>query len=228
MKFAMLRKYLLAPALLFSVAAQAMPIAVTNPSFEDSLAPIPPGFSNNVAPVGWTAFGFAGGFQFGVFNPGSTAGSFGTDFVSGVDGDQTAYSNSADFSQVLAATLMADTTYALTVAVGDRSDTVLPSHTIRLLAGGVEIAALSDFGVAGTEGAWTDGTATSSVFAAGDGLIGSTLSIELINDGGAQVNWDNVRLEARMDSTQSVPTPTPLLLLGLGLAALGLRKHFAA
>lgn len=185
-------------ALLGSVSA-ASAITVPNFSFETPFED-----AWGLAPADWTKSGSGGS---GLFRP-SAYPAAGAGFIAGVLGDQTAYSNGADISQTLSETAEAGS-YTLTVAVGDRIDTALPAHRINLRAGGTVIATAFGSGnaLSGVEG-WSDLSATGSLLF-GDAAIGQALTIELVNEGGVQINWDDVRL----DFVAAIPVPASALML---------------
>lgn len=203
-----------------ATTASAVSINIQNHSFE---SPVTQSFGE--IPSGWTRTqSISGGaIDAGVFRP-STKPPSGTDFINGVDGEQTAFSNEGDFSQELNDVLQIGT-YTLTVAIGDRADGILKDHTINFLAGGSIIASASNAVVpVNLAGGWVDLVATIVVLS-GDSLLGSVLGIELLNDGlipgiaAVQVNFDNVRLDFQAASV--VPVPAALPLFGTGLAIMG-------
>lgn len=191
-----------------SMPASAVSINIENHSFESPVVVV----SEQISPTGWSR---SGGTDAGVFRPSGFPAS-GPGFISGVDGSQTAFSNGPDFSQTLTDTLQVGT-YDLTVAIGNRVDFSLPSYTINLLAGGTTIATGGNAAV--PNDGWIDLTVSITITAA-NALLGSILGIELVNNGGIQMNWDNVRLELN-DSVTVVPVPPALPLFGTGLALMG-------
>lgn len=191
-----------------TIPASAVPITVLNQSFEN---PFTSG-STGIAPDNWGLTGSGG-----VFKPSGNL-SFGAGFIAGVEGDQTAFSNGGDFSQTLSTALQIGT-YTLTVALGDRADTILPSQTIKLLAGLTLIASTTTAASVISDG-WTNVSASVTINA-GNLLIGSFLKIELVNNGGEQANWDNVRLDRSDIAVGVVPLPAALPLYGSGLAIMG-------
>jgi len=191
-----------------TIPASAVPITVLNQSFEN---PVTTGF-NGIAPDNWVLDGTGG-----VFRPLSDLSS-GAGFIAGVDGDQTAFSSGGDLSQTLSTALQIGT-YTLTVALGDRADLSLPSQTINLFANLTLIASITTAANIVSDG-WADLSASVTIFS-GNTLIGSLLAIQLVNNGGQQVNWDNVRLDGPSTAVGAVPLPAALPLFGTGLAIMG-------
>lgn len=195
-------------AFLFSLAglASAVPIAVTNHSFEANAAPA--GNFALLTPTGWSLYNPDGLFNnnarsIGVLDPGPLgATTFFSDpipdgenaalvFMSGVGGQGV-----MGISQQLAATLQADTRYQLRVAIGNiASGTGLPpqdvfgffdldgfpGYRVELLAGGVVIA--QDNNLLGNsigEGRWADSLVEFTTGAA-HARLGQQLGIRLVN-----------------------------------------------
>jgi hypothetical protein len=152
-----------------------------------------------------------------------------------------------DIYQVLGATLAANTTYTLTVDVGDRSDHSPGTPLLRLgtvsdtddgttgdliandfygesLLTGMIVANTTPFNnETGDPGNTTDGWETwITTFTTGASPtgLGDALRVELENTGGVQAVFDNVRLDA-----SAVPEPSTTALIGLGGLALILRRR---
>ncbi len=208
-----MKQFVIAVAILVIICAlavpiEATPITISNPSFE-----IQNSFTNftlkgefNFTIVNWTA----GGGSQGTFRPSTPSNNFGT-LVYNVDvpdGLNVAFSNAGTILQVLSAILQANTTYTLTVDVGDRLDLSLPSHSIQILAGGNLLGSASASPINGNFATATVVHTTSL----GDLEIGSALEIRLVNNGGVQINWDNVQLDATL-----IPEPSTYLLFAVGI-----------
>src|SRR5215471_8697464 len=104
--------------------AYADNIAVNNASFE-ATNPLNigcgTGCAYNYGPIpGWSTSGPSGSFQPGSF------------FSSVPDGNIVAFSNTGSISQTLAASVLANTVYTLTVFVGDRTDHLNGLYTLSL------------------------------------------------------------------------------------------------
>lgn len=227
---------------LFKAAAlNAAPLVINNPSFE---APVlaDDGFTFTSAPVtngvqDWTVF--MNGY--GVYNPVDTQYTFATDtsITSGVPiggaGRQNLFvfasvaNSTTEFaSQTLSSTFQAQTTYTLTVAIGNRFDLTMNGYTIGLWsAGGTFVASASAAAEIGglyytpggaliSEGEFGDAVLT---FTTGlsDPFLGEGIQIRLFDTtgpGGGQVNFDDVRLDA-----VTVPEPSALVLATTALAS---------
>ena len=208
--------------------AEASSIVITNAGFET------PAIGNNTFQLG----SFAGWLvtpslvsttaDGGVFDPGAQypgAIPEGENVAFSSDGLAFGWS-SGILSQVLTATLASSTMYTLQVDVGDRLDTILTGYLIELLAGSTVLAS-DNSSLAPVSGFLTSTIQFQS--GASPAELGQTLQIRLRLIGSqvgqvAQVNFDNVRLDATLVDA-SVPEPTTLLLLGSGLAAAGLRRR---
>ena len=210
---------------------------VLNPSFEDVDAA---DGGTGVA----TGYGVVGANDFGAFDPidphyPATSGSPGTIPGTGA-GSQVLFLNDIPsaageafvFQNV--GTVAADTTYSLTVAIGNRTDLEMDTFAIRLVAAdtgsGISTTIGQFTGDAETfaaNGSFADATAVASV-PAGSEFVGDTLQLQFVNTNGKpfnpanaagiQVNFDNVRLVA-------VPEPASLGLVVLGAAGLLARRR---
>lgn len=148
----------------------------------------------------------------GVFSPmmaPSTSSAF-TDPIP--DGSQTAYSNGGTISQLLTATLQANTQYTLGAYVGDRNNVNFPGYSIQLWAGGNLLASEGSVNI-------PDGRfALVTVNYASGSIVtpGQQLEIRLVSSG-MQTNFDLITLDAT-----SIPEPSAILgLLGFGLLGIG-------
>jgi len=159
--------------------------------------------------TGWTAPNTAG-----VYDP--PAG-----ILTPTNGTQTAYSNSGTIAQILAGNVLtANTVYTLLVDVGDRTDTVVPTYTVGLYAGG-NLLAQDNNSLEPINGFLTSTVAFTAL--AGDPRLGGTLEIRLFSND-VQTNFDNVRLDATA-RVAAVPEPATLALLGITLAALSFTRR---
>jgi hypothetical protein len=207
-----------AAALALGTSAQAATILVGEHSFEGAKAL--GGWPGSVAgadksttsePAPWVAS------NVNSFGSGWTSAS---QYTTGIpDGDIYAYANTVGtLSQTLAATLQADTSYTLTVAVGWRADLpgfgfpTFPGYGIELWAGGTKLTSTystnqGGTGASPTGGQWIDVIAT---YTSPASVTADALQIRLIGYD-IQTNYDNVRLDGTL-----IPEPSAAALLGLG------------
>ena len=117
------------------------------------------------------------------------------------DGEQLMYSNGSDAYQVLdSVCLDAANTYTLTVDVGDRTDLDFGGAELRMgtgstygnnLLAATVVSNTTPVNGGGASDGWQTWVST---FTNGNGVVGEPLRIELVNPGGIQTLWDNVRL----------------------------------
>ena len=209
------RKYLLRLLVLagfvlgFSQAqAQAEPIFVPNASFESPALPEGAAIIDSVP--GWT-FSGSGAHQTGIYNandagfPGATNGNLPAPAL----GPQSAFLHTGGAAGITIrttplTTILPNTTYTLTVAIGVRLDFPFAPGpapgfvTIRLWADGQPGNALSQIDIFVStigRGTFVDFTTSFTTGATG-GVIGQGLypAIRYVHDGNAGVSVDNVRL----------------------------------
>jgi len=187
-------------------------IAIDNPGFE---AP-PQGeglYSNNFDDSGWTAFdgAFGGVWNISAANYGGVA----------PDGGQIAYvyTGTAGIEQDLAETVKADTTYTLTVEVGNNLTPIAAwtGYTVQLLAGETVIAADDNSKTIAAD----DFETSTVVYASGaddvaDPNVGQNLKIRLLSLGGGEVNFDDVQLSAEGPPPEPYTVTLTLAVNNLG------------
>lgn len=225
------------------ISVQATPVTILNNSFETPVVASDGGFV--VAPgasgTSFNSWGWVkttgGGFQdFGIENQGSGAytGAAGSGTPLGADGINDVFLNQSLTGGALVnifqdiGILLPDTTYTLTVAIGQRLDRVNGSATIGLIntasananpwATGTLLG--STTGVSSVAGSFQDfvTTFTTGSTVTGDLYIGA----QYLGDGTIQASVDNFRLDA-------APVPEPgtfaMLFGGLGMLTLFRRRR---
>ena len=203
--------------------AAAVPVSIQNPSFE--LPVQPEGAHTNGVITGWTSFACSNECA-GVFNP--EIGNPG--FPSGTvpDGSNALYMIQR-VAQTLTATLQGNTTYTLTLFVGnpnDRPDDQNFGFTLTTVGGGNVLSFNAPLAIlSGSNGGFVERSATLFV-PTGYVDIGKTLQINLYGPdssgpGLQYVAFDNVRLDAA-----PVPEPASLALFFVGVIALTLRRKY--
>jgi len=171
------------------------------------------GCAYNNGPIpGWIMSGYGGSFQ-----PGSVY------FASPVpDGSVVGYLNGGTISQTLSDSLLANTLYTLSVALGNRFDVIsnnlATTYLIQLFAGNTLLNSITGSNALITPGTFMD---VSFNYLSGATLPAGNLSI-VLSSVGPQSDFDNVRL-----TTTSVAEPGSLTLLaaGLGLALFVFRRR---
>ena len=218
--------------------AHAIPIAITNPSFEG-----PDTLTTATPPMGWTVGGTGGA---GVWD----IAAFMSDFWAAPgapDGTQIAYisvgpqpGSPAYIEQSLGVSLMANQTYTLSGFVGhpcegdnpgtgcysnDNAPPPLPlTFTVwkaELLAGAIVLDSDSGTGPAGPLGSFVP---FSFDYDSGAAPLAGTLSIRLSSNQ-AQTGFDMIALDREPTAAAAVPVPATIALLGLGLAGLGFGRR---
>jgi hypothetical protein len=179
-------------------------IAVQNASFETTNPlTIPcagPGTcAYNLGPIpGWTTTGDAGSWQ-----PSSSY--FNLPLP---DGNIVAYSNSGTISQTLTGiSVLPNSSYMLSVFVGNRLDGFNNTYSIALDAGSTVLCSFSASSATIAPGTFADETCS---YHSGSLVPFGDLSI-VLTTGGPQSDFDKVSL------TTSVPEPSSLVLIGSGL-----------
>ena len=169
-------------------SVNAAPILIVNPGFENTGGVVLADgawTSNGEGLTGWTVE--SGGNAVGLFRP---AGIF---FDAIPDGEYVAFSHGRNISQVLSATLTANTEYTLEVGVGDANNTPFGGYVIQLRAGGVVLAQDSNSLVPPNGGF----TTSAIIFLAlpGDPQLGQNLEI-VLDSQGFETSFDLVGLTA--------------------------------
>ena len=199
----------------------ASPIGIFNSSFE---LPLCAGTVDPVTcmPSNWTVYDPPGVFS-GAYRPLSTDS---TTWDSIPDGIQVAFSNGGTLTQILAANIVPDMTYTLSVWVSQRCCAGSFFPEIQLLGGSTPVITMNKANPGGAapprnpDGsyAWEDWAMSWTSPSSGP-IIGQTLSIVLGSDA-TQTDFDNVSLTAN-------PEPGMFVLVAGGLIGLGIRRRSA-
>ena len=212
------------------ISVQAAPVTINNYSFETPTLASDGNIVNAPAASGtfnsWGYFKTTGSsFQdFGIENPyvANYTGATGSGTPLGADGINDCYLNQGITGGVVnifqdIAILLPNTTYTLTVAIGQRFDRVNGSATIGLIdttsgnanpwATGTLLSSIT--GVSSVNGRFQDFTTT---FTTGSSVTGDLyVGAQYVGDGKIQASVDNFRLDA-----SPVPEPGTMALAALG------------
>jgi hypothetical protein len=206
----------------FTTPTFANSIPIQNFSFETTnplTNPCGAGCAYNYGSIpGWTTTGT--GTSQGSWQPSSAY------FTSVPDGSLVAFSNGGTISQTLSDSLLANTLYTLTVAVGNRLDAVTggfaTTYIIQLFAGSTLLNSITGSNTTIPLGTFMD---VSFNYISGVTLPPGNLSI-VLSSVGPQSDFDNVRLTATSAATSvSEPGSLTLLAAGLGLALFVFRRR---
>jgi len=235
----MIRRITLAcmAALFFFLVAesvQATPITIVNSDFQAGSAGQGAGYLagwdsttgiiDQYDPYEW----LGGGMWYLGANPTSDPANGGAGCC-GIQGEELGFifnqGSDVYLGQTLSATLQANTTYALTVAVGDRDASGSPfgGALIELYAGSTEIGSATY--LTGTAGTFADDMLTFDSSGVDPSLIGQALRIQLHTAEFGSTDFDNVSLDATLDGASALPEPTSIALLLSGLFGLRLIRR---
>lgn len=184
-------------------------IPIANPSFEITnplTTSCGPGCAYNDGPIpDWTVIGGQSGTQ--MLNS--------TYYSAPVpDGTLMAYSNGSTISQTLSGvTLNPDSTYTLSVYIGDRLDNVPSNYSFSLEAGSTILTTFSGYTGNITPGTWQQEFLT---YTTGDTVPSGDITI-LLTSAGTQTDFDDVSLT---DPPANTPEPGSVWMLGAGLLGL--------
>ena len=180
------------------VQLMAAQVFIGNAGFESTT--LADGLNVTLVPD-WTGTGSTG-----AFNPAALSMPGGNT----PEGNNMAYVNGGSLTQILGATLTANTTYTLTMDVIKRSEGVFQSasYLIELLAGS-DVIAQDNNSLSVASGTFETSTLIYDALA-GDSLLGSLLGIRISGD--PQTSFDRVVLDASSSSSSVIPTPIPAAL----------------
>jgi len=191
-------------------AACADGVPVANASFETTY-PLTASCGSGCAYNGggaipdWTVTGSGGSFQ-----PSTTF--FNLPLPGGPSDSIVAYSNGGAISQILGVTVQPDSTYTLSVYVGDRLDDEVANYSIALDDGSTTLCSTPTASNGAVKpGTFADVTLTCST---GATVAPGDLAI-VLTSGGTQIDFDNVAL-----NVVQTPEPASYLLLCIGLGAM--------
>jgi hypothetical protein len=217
---------LTALALVSAASGHAGPVSITNPSFENPT--LSPG-NFFIGVNGWTLID-GGGFNVYTYNPSGTA------LGSAPDGDNIAeisgnnIAPDAGITQILTATLEANTTYTLTFDVIHLVTTTMDPYLGSLIANGVTLASDNSL-----DPALNQYALDTIVYNSGPdpAELGQALTITLVGAGctsgpgceSGVLGFDNVALDASPTPTGS-PEPATFVFVLAGVVALGLGRRF--
>lgn len=127
------------------------------------------------------------------------------------------FSNGGSISQTLAASVLPDSIYTLSVFVGDRKDGLYTNNSINLIAGSTTLCTFSGSNASASPSAAGNFVDETCSFTSGaTGLPPGNLSI-VLTSGGQQTQFDDVSL-----TVVSAPEPGSLALLSAGFLCVGL------
>jgi hypothetical protein len=218
--------------------ANASSITVPNFSFESPAlsdgANNTGGNGDTTAITNWTISAPAGNTNNGVYHP--ISGFTSTDpLPAPADGNQLVYMvpgagmTSSITNTNSLTTIAANTTYMLTVALGNRNDTQVLTfdtglYTIDILANGVSVAENTLSGSAVAHGTFSD---LSTSFLSTLPFVGESLTVRLSATGGSANDegiFDNVRLTATTASGSVPESANTALLLAMAAMALAMLR----